>query len=163
MLSCITLGVIVSLIIFNSITSKQREEEARVVAEAEYYKSKMYSEPHTKMQYILEEDGNVQSVEAAAYLIAHTMETGCSTSYQILQGTFDQESLDYLQDSLRGRTCGEYTSPPIVSVEKGDNYEEFLVRLGSADKRFIIQVKTDPNGNPSHFSIRKYEVKDKIE
>lgn len=160
--TAIILMVVIGLMTYNYMISKAEQKMQIIKLEKETYQQEMFKESHTKLQYYLEEEEPTENaVEAAARLIAHTMETGCSDSYQILLDNFDSASTEYLQDFLLARKCIEYKTPPVVKIASTEHSITYLVRMGSSKRRYVVIIRHNEY-RVSAFEIKIYREKDKI-
>lgn len=135
-------------------TEKQIEkEQERVNTEL--------SEMHTKLGYYLMEGELNDKLQATAILVGHIIDTGCSSAYTQLMRAYENESLQYLQDYLRGHDCKEYYNPNVVILNKYSTYADFLLITEKKAKKYTISVYFTDNKVMS-FKISEYTDKDLI-
>lgn len=152
----ILMGVITGCLVVLSICFKigmSKVDASEAAKEA--YKATQIQEPHSSLTYYLTEEQVEDSVEAAGFLIAHVMETGCSLAYSPLLEMFTDSSLEQLYSYLKGRNCTEYSRAQVVRIKESNVFYEYMVKLSRNSKDYIVRVNHD-DFRPTEFSITEY-------
>jgi len=131
------------------------------VAEAKELEATAKAESHTRLLWFIQNGDEKEAGMSAALLIGHTMETGCSYSYEELQEVFDDNSLRYLYDFLKGYTCKEYTGPSVVNISYDDFFGKYLAIVGNNQTKYLIKIGHDGR-KLSTFTIEEYSETDNI-
>lgn len=151
--------VILLVVIFqvNRIVESNKKKEMKI--EADKYKVKMLQDPHTSMCYYMELGSDSRALESAAKLIGHTMDTGCTTSYDQLRKIFTDESLKQLYPYLTGSPCKQYYTANVVCLSEGVMSYEYMVRITKSGNKYKINIGRD-EFKPIKFDIEKFELEE---
>lgn len=149
----IVIMVVIFLFAFNYFSGLEAKKEMENAGQIEMLA------PHDKLNYYLLNGTIDEKKLSASKLIGHTMETGCSESYNTLQQVFSVEDLEYLQDYLTGKSCGTYVPADIVNISDDGKKASYLMRLSLTGVRYVITIKYYDNELTS-FIVELYGHRD---
>lgn len=141
-----------------SVVNRKVKKEKEVVEQS---KQEAFSDIHTQIEWYLLNGTDEEKVIAVSKLVGHTMDSGCSTSYEILAKYFDNDSMIYLQDFLRGEPCFEYIPAKAVQLESTVTSTDYLIIAGSRADKYQLTVYHN-NGEILSFKVREYMERNAI-
>lgn len=151
--------VLLLVVIFQVNNAVESSKKKEIKIEADKYKAKMLQDPHTSMCYYMELGSDSRALESAAKLIGHTMDTGCTTSYDQLRKIFNDESLKQLYPYLTGSPCKQYYTANVVCLSEGVMSYEYMVRITKSGNKYKINIGRD-DFKPIKFDIENFELEE---